>query len=103
MLFGARIEPLAVLVSILTVPPALVRSCGSFNPWLAVRFVFVSTIGVTMAPIEPMLGAVMHNFVPSLSLAVLLHDSFFGASVTVVVGLATVRASRSLCGTGGNG
>ena len=107
MLLGARVEPMTILVSMLIVSPSLVLSCGPFNPWLTVGFVFVPAVGVAMAPIEPMLGAVMHNFVPFLSFTVLLYDSFLGASVTVIVtvGLVTVvvAGASPLCGASGNG
>ena len=63
---------------------------------------FIAALAIAVAPIEPMLGAVMHDFVPSLSFAVLLHDSFLGTSIAVVAVVAVLGAS-SLRGTSGNG
>ena len=62
---------------------------------------FIAAVSIAVAPIEPMLGAVMHNFVPSLSFAVLLHDSFLWTSIAVAVLLGA--SASPLGGTSGNG
>ena len=97
MLLGAWVEPLTKLVGVLTATTSLVSNCGSFYPWLAIGLVFVSAVAITVASIEAVFGAVVHHFVPFLSFAVLLHDSFLGSSIAVGVG------ASSLCGTSGNG
>ena len=97
MLLGSRVEPLAKLVSILTTTTSLVSNCGSVYPWLAIGLVFISAVTIAVAPIEAVFGAVVHYFVPFVSFAVLLHDSFLGSSIAVGVG------ASSLCGASGNG
>ena len=95
-MFGTGVEPLAKLVGILTTTASLVSTGGSFYPWLAIGLGFISAVAVAVAPIKAVFGAVVHYFVPFLSFAVLLHDSFLGSSLAVEVG------ASSLCGTSGN-
>ena len=64
---------------------------------------FIAAVSIAVAPIEPMLGAVVHNFVPSLSFAVLLHDSFLWTSIAVAGAVLLGASASPLGGTGGNG
>ena len=62
---------------------------------------FITAVAVAVAPIEPMLGAVMHNFVPFLSFAVLLHDSFLRTAFAVAG--AVLLGAGAVGGASGNG
>ena len=75
-LFGARIEPLEVLFSVSVAASFMILVSGAFYPcvvtfgWL----VLVPAIGIAVAVVASMFGAVMHCLTPFASFAVFLHD-----------------------------
>ena len=77
-LFGIWIEPLEVLVSVLVAASFMILVSGAFYPCVVIFgwFVLIPAIGIAMAVVVSMFGAVMNCLKPVVSFAVFLHDTF---------------------------
>ena len=84
VLFGEWIEPKKVLVAVPVAASFVILVSGSLYPCIKVirRFMFVSTVGITVGVVVPMFGAVVGDLEPGVTIAILLFDSFIqcGAS-----------------------
>ena len=85
MYLGIRIIPLHIVVGIAVVAALVVCCCGSVSPCVCTRFVFVATVGIAVANIIPMFGAVVGNLQPFASSAVLVYDFFTSTGSSIVV------------------
>ena len=85
MYLGIRIIPLHVFVGVAVVAAFIVRCCGSFFPCVCTCFVFIATVGIAVADIIPMFGAVVGNLQPFASGAVLVYDFFTSTGSSIVV------------------
>ena len=76
MLLGDGVEPMEALVSVSVAASFVILVSGTFYPCIKVasRLVFVSTVGIAMAVIASMFGAVVSDLKPFVSFAVFLHD-----------------------------
>ena len=73
-LFGVGIEPMEIFVSVSIAASFMILVIGTFHPCVEVIgwFVFVPTVGIAMAVIVSMLGAIVNDLIPSVSFAVFL-------------------------------
>ena len=82
--FGEWIEPLEIFVTVSVAASFVILVSGSFYPCIKVirRFMFVSTVGITVGVVVPMFGAVVGDLEPVVTIAVSLLDPFIqcGAS-----------------------
>ena len=78
VLFGEWIEPKEVLVAVPVAASFVILVSGSFYPCIKVirRFMFVSTVGITVGVVVPMFGAIVGDLEPGGTIAILLFDSF---------------------------
>ena len=76
VLFGVGVKPMKVPLSVPVVTSLMILVSGSFYPCSKIVgwFVFVSTIGIAVAVVASMFGAVMNYLIPFVSFAVFLHD-----------------------------
>ena len=76
VLFGVGIKPMEVLVRVAVTTSFMILVSGSFNPFIKVVgwLKFVSAVGIAMAMIASMFGAVMTDLKPLVSFAVFLHN-----------------------------
>ena len=75
VLFGVRIKPLEVLVSVSIAASFMILVSGTFYPCVEISgwLVFVPTVGIAMAVVASVFGAVMNYLMPFVSFAVFLH------------------------------
>ena len=78
--FGVGVKPLKVSLSVPVVASLMILVIGSFYPCSKIVgwFVFISAIGITVAVVVSMFGAVMNYLIPFVSLTVLPHVLWFG-------------------------
>ena len=76
VLLGDRAVPMKVFVRVSGASPFVILVSGAFNPFVKVFgwLMFVSTVGIAMAMIASMFGAVMTDLKPLVSFAVFLHN-----------------------------
>ena len=77
VLFGVRIEPLEVLVSVSVAASFMILVSGTFYPCVEIIgwLVFIPAVGIAVAVVVSVFGAVMNHLIPFVSLAIFLHDT----------------------------
>ena len=78
VLLGVWVKPMEILVAVPVAASFVILVSGSFNPCIKVirRFMFVSTVGITVGVVVPMFGAIVGDLEPGGTIAILLFDSF---------------------------
>ena len=76
VLLGVGIKPMEELVRVAVADPFMILVSGALNPFVKVVgwLMFVSAVGIAMAMIASMFGAVMADLKPLVSFAIILHD-----------------------------
>ena len=74
VMFSVRIKPLIVLLCMVVRSAFVVLMSCSGDPGGTSRFLTIPTVVIGMADVVPMFGAVVGDFKPFMSMAILLHD-----------------------------